>query len=180
VAGVELRLKKRDGTPIWGSFTARNVRNARGEAEYVDGIMEDITHRKQAEQALRESERRLSSLIDLMPDTAFVIDGNGVVVAWNRATEVLTGVKAEEMLGNPSPTGTTGWRKATASEQPPSPLPHLRMPTETSPWTPKCARRCWPSDIAEEQPCTEGGGSGPSIPPGELRAPSCQFSAWKM
>jgi PAS domain S-box-containing protein len=99
VAGVELRLKKRDGTPIWGSFTARIVRNARGEAEYVDGIMEDITHRKQAEQALRESERRLSSLIDLMPDTAFVIDGNGVVVAWNRATEVLTGVKAEEMLG---------------------------------------------------------------------------------
>lgn len=99
VAGVEMRLKKRDGTPIWGSFTARIVRNARGEAEYVDGVMEDITHRKQAEEALRESERRLSSLIDLMPDAAFVIDGNGVVVAWNKATESLTGVKAEEMLG---------------------------------------------------------------------------------
>ncbi|MFP5208752.1 MAG: PAS domain S-box protein [Acidobacteriota bacterium] len=99
VAGVELRLKKRDGTHIWGSFTARIVRNSQGEAEYVDGIMEDITHRKQTEDALRESERRLSSLIDLMPDTAFVIDGNGVVVAWNRATESLTGAKAEEMLG---------------------------------------------------------------------------------
>ncbi len=99
VAGVELRLKKRDGTPIWGSFTAKVVRNARGDAEYVDGIMGDITHRKKAEDALRESERRLTSLIDLMPDAAFVIDGNGAVVAWNRATEVLTGVKAEEMLG---------------------------------------------------------------------------------
>jgi PAS domain S-box-containing protein len=99
VSGVELRLKKRDGTPIWGSFTARLVRNERGEAVYVDGIMEDITLRKQAEEGLRESERRLSSLIDLMPDAAFVIDGNGVVVAWNRATESLTGVKAEDMVG---------------------------------------------------------------------------------
>jgi two-component system sensor histidine kinase/response regulator len=99
VAGVELRLKKRDGTPIWGTFTARMVRNARGDAECVDGVMEDITHRKQAEEELRESERRLASLIDLMPDAAFVIDENGVVVAWNRATESLTGVKAEEMLG---------------------------------------------------------------------------------
>ncbi len=53
----------------------------------------------QAEEALRESERRLASPIDLMPDGAFVIDGNGVVVAWNRATEPLRGVKAEEMLG---------------------------------------------------------------------------------
>jgi len=94
-----LRLKKRDGTPIWGSFTARIVRNARGEAEYVDGVMEDITHRKQAEDALRESERRLSSFIDLMPDAALIIDGAGVVVAWNRAMETLTGVKAEDMLG---------------------------------------------------------------------------------
>jgi PAS domain S-box-containing protein len=99
LANVELRLKKRDGSTIWGSFTAKVVRNARGEAEYVDGIMEDVTHRKQAEDALRESERRLASLIDLMPDAAFVIDGNGVVVAWNRATEFLTGFKAEEMLG---------------------------------------------------------------------------------
>ncbi len=99
VSGVELRLKKRDGTPIWGTFTARLVRNERGEAEYVDGVMEDITHRKQAEEELRESERRLASLIDLMPDAAVVIDENGVVVAWNRATEALTGVKAEDMLG---------------------------------------------------------------------------------
>ncbi len=99
VSGVELRLKRRDGTPMWGSFSARIVPNAQGEAAYVDGIMEDITDRKQAEEALRESERRLSSLIDLMPDAAFVIDGDGVVVAWNRATESLTGVKAEDMLG---------------------------------------------------------------------------------
>lgn len=99
VAGVELRLRKRDGTAIWGSFTARLGRNKRGEAEYIDGIMEDITNRKRAEDALRESERRLASLIDLMPDAAFVIDGNGVVVAWNRATETLTGVAAKDMLG---------------------------------------------------------------------------------
>jgi PAS domain S-box-containing protein len=99
VRGMELRLKKQDGTPIWGAFTARLVRNDVGEAEYVDGVMEDITERKKAEQESRESERRLASLIDLMPDAAFVINENGVVVAWNRATEALTGVKAEDILG---------------------------------------------------------------------------------
>lgn len=99
VAGVELQLRRRDGAIIWGSFTARVVCNEQGEAQYIDGIMEDVTNRKKAEDALRESERRLNSLIDLMPDAAFVIDGNGVVVAWNRATESLTGAKAEEMLG---------------------------------------------------------------------------------
>src|ERR1051326_4471035 len=61
--------------------------------------MDDIPDFVLAETALRESERRLSSLIELMPDAAFVIDGNGVVVTWNRATESLTGVKAEAMLG---------------------------------------------------------------------------------
>lgn len=102
VAGVEMRLQKRDGKAIWGSFTARVVRNAQGQAEYVDGIMEDITNRKRTEDALRESERRMASLIDLMPDAAFVIDGKGVVVAWNRATETLTGVAAKDMLGKGS------------------------------------------------------------------------------
>ncbi len=99
VTAVEMRLKKRDGTTIWGSFTATLVRGADGQARYIDGIMEDISHRKHAEQALRESERRLVSLIDLMPDAAFVIDRDGVVVAWNRALESLTGFSADSMLG---------------------------------------------------------------------------------
>jgi len=59
----------------------------------------DVTARKRAEEELRESRRRLSDIIEFLPDATLVIDQNGRVVAWNRAIEVMTGVKAEEMLG---------------------------------------------------------------------------------
>ncbi len=48
---------------------------------------------------LKESERRQADIIDFLPDATFVIDQNGRVIAWNRAIEMMTGVKAEDMLG---------------------------------------------------------------------------------
>jgi len=62
-------------------------------------LRQDIAKRKQAEKALQESEQKLSHIIDFLPDAAMVIDRTGVVLAWNRAIEVLTGVPAEDMLG---------------------------------------------------------------------------------
>ena len=59
----------------------------------------DVTQRKKAEEALRESERRLSDIIDFLPDATLAIDRKGRVIAWNRAMEEMTGVKAENMLG---------------------------------------------------------------------------------
>jgi len=59
----------------------------------------DVTERKQAEEALRESERRLTDIIDFLPDATLAIDRQGKVIAWNRAIEEMTGVKAHEMLG---------------------------------------------------------------------------------
>ncbi|MBN1402236.1 MAG: response regulator, partial [Anaerolineae bacterium] len=49
--------------------------------------------------ALRESQRRLSDIIEFLPDAALVIDEAGKVIAWNRAIEQMTGVPAAEMLG---------------------------------------------------------------------------------
>jgi PAS domain S-box-containing protein len=59
----------------------------------------DVTERKQAEEALRESERRLADIIDFLPDATLAIDLQGRVIAWNRAIEEMTGVKAQDMLG---------------------------------------------------------------------------------
>ncbi|MEN6342909.1 MAG: PAS domain S-box protein [Methanospirillum sp.] len=55
--------------------------------------------RKQAERSLQDSERRLSDIIDFLPDATFAIDSNGEVIAWNRAIEEMTGVPPCEMLG---------------------------------------------------------------------------------
>lgn len=53
VSRVALRLKKKDGTPIWGAVSARVVRGPTGEIEFFDGAIEDITELHRAEQALR-------------------------------------------------------------------------------------------------------------------------------
>jgi PAS domain S-box-containing protein len=65
----------------------------------VLATVHDITAQKKAEQAQRESERRLANIIDFLPDATFVIDCEGVVIAWNRAMEEMTGVLAANILG---------------------------------------------------------------------------------
>jgi len=59
----------------------------------------NISDRKRAERARKESECRLADIINFLPDATFVIDKEGRVTAWNRAIEAMTGIKAENMLG---------------------------------------------------------------------------------
>ncbi|MDZ7698135.1 MAG: MASE3 domain-containing protein [Deltaproteobacteria bacterium] len=48
---------------------------------------------------LKASRQHLGQIIDFLPDATFVIDRKGRVVAWNRAMEKMTGVKAGEIVG---------------------------------------------------------------------------------
>jgi PAS domain S-box-containing protein len=55
VRDKELRLKKKDGTPIWGSCTARVKSDRNGEIQWLDGVIEDISDRKAQDDELRDS-----------------------------------------------------------------------------------------------------------------------------
>ncbi len=59
----------------------------------------EVQERIQAEAAMRDSERRMADIINFLPDATFVINKEGVVIAWNRAIEMMTQVKAEDILG---------------------------------------------------------------------------------
>lgn len=59
----------------------------------------DIRSRKQAEETMKESERRSAQIIEFLPDATMVIDVQGKLIAWNQAIENLTGIKASSMLG---------------------------------------------------------------------------------
>jgi len=82
--GRELRLKKRDGTPVLAGCTATVKRDEAGRIQWIDGIVEDIGERKRAEIALRESEARFRSLFEFSPQPiAFVEVGTGRIVEVN-------------------------------------------------------------------------------------------------
>ncbi len=57
LVSFESQVRRKDGTVIWISETARANRNHRGELEYYEGTVEDITQRKHAEQLFVEKEQ---------------------------------------------------------------------------------------------------------------------------
>jgi PAS domain S-box-containing protein len=98
-SGIEYRVQHIDGSWRWHTSNASPSRSEAGIIISYEGIASDITERKQAEEALKESQQQFSDIINFLPDATFVIDEEGKVIAWNRAMEEMTGAKAEDILG---------------------------------------------------------------------------------
>jgi two-component system NtrC family sensor kinase len=101
VRGFERQLRRRDGRIIWGRTSVRAVRDAEGHTRYLEGSIEDVTERRQAEEALRRSEANLRGLLDAAADAIVVIDNRGRIVLVNAQTEELFGYRRDELLGQP-------------------------------------------------------------------------------
>jgi PAS domain S-box-containing protein len=97
----------------WLRFTASALRDSTGEPIGAIETLEDITERKVAEEALRDSEQKLYSLIEGSPIPAFVIGIDHRVLFWNRALEELSGIRASDMVDK-----NEHWRAFYAHERP--------------------------------------------------------------
>lgn len=62
-------------------------------------MMKEVKRRRKTEAALLDKEHLLSDIIEFFPEAVLIIDRKGIVLAWNKAMEQLTGVAAEEMVG---------------------------------------------------------------------------------
>ncbi len=60
--GFEIRLRRRDGSVIWGRDTVRVAKAVRGQPVIYQGSLEDITERKQAEEEIKQQARELARL----------------------------------------------------------------------------------------------------------------------
>lgn len=64
VEGFEVEFKKKDGTHFWVVINARAVKDEQGKVLYNEGLVEDITLRKQAEENLKESLEKLKKAVN--------------------------------------------------------------------------------------------------------------------
>ncbi len=66
--------RRKDGTELIIEINASLVRDRAGRPRYVQSVVRDITERKQAEAALRESEERFRTLVENAPEAIVVLD----------------------------------------------------------------------------------------------------------
>ncbi|MEE8247818.1 MAG: PAS domain S-box protein, partial [Alphaproteobacteria bacterium] len=99
VRGYEGALRRKDGREIWVSTNARYRFDADGTVIGVEGTTRDITERKQAEQALRESEARLQAILDHAPAIIHLKDREGRYLVVNKQFEKIYGFEAGDIIG---------------------------------------------------------------------------------
>lgn len=96
---AEYRMRKRNGQIVWVQHRAWPLRDAEGNIVGFSGIARDITERKRAEEALRESEDRYRDLVEHIHDLICTHDLEGNLLSVNRAVTKLLGYSKEEIVG---------------------------------------------------------------------------------
>ena len=96
---AEYIIKRRDGQTYIGSYNFAPISDASGRITGAVVSTRDITDEKHAANRLRESEARLSSIIDTAADSIIVIDEKGIIQSANHATEGIFGYLLEELVG---------------------------------------------------------------------------------
>ena len=85
----EYRIRRADGEIIWIQDRGQIICAPNGRVEYISGVFFDITERRQAEEALRESEARFASFMRHAPGTAVMRDCRGRYLFANETWEKL-------------------------------------------------------------------------------------------
>ncbi len=72
-----------------------------GTVQGCFALIQDITERKQAEEALRRSENRFRELLESAPDAMVIVNQKGVIILVNKQTETMFEYAREELVGSP-------------------------------------------------------------------------------
>src|SRR5207247_4815064 len=105
---LEMRYIARDGRVIWAHVVDSIMRDEEGRALFGLTMVQDITERKLAEEALLRSEAEVrrqkqyfESLVEISPTAVLTLDLEERVTSWNPAAERLFGYSKAEAVGEP-------------------------------------------------------------------------------
>ena len=96
---MELEFYRKDGTGCWTESTFRLIRDAKGEPAGILGVGRDISERKQAEDAVLESEARFRSLSEDMPASICSFLPDSTITYANSALSSVTGYSRDMVIG---------------------------------------------------------------------------------
>lgn len=99
---LDNRYWRPDGSVVWASSTLSLLVNQYSGARTVLAVMTDMTQRRKAEEALRQSEERLRIVMESVTDHAIITtDTESRITGWNTGAQNLFGYTEAEALGQP-------------------------------------------------------------------------------
>jgi PAS domain S-box-containing protein len=123
----EIKNRAKDGSLYWVDTTIVPFLGAEGKPRQYVAIRADITERKLAEKALRESEERFQAMANGIQQLAWMAEPDGSVFWYNQRWYEYTGTTFEQMQGSAResvhdpdvlPKVLSGWKKAIAASEP--------------------------------------------------------------
>jgi PAS domain S-box-containing protein len=92
---------RKDGSRFWAYVVIDPIRTAAGDLVGFAKITRDLTERRAAEEALKQSQEQFRLLVQGVSDYAiYMLDPEGVVANWNPGAHRIKGYSSEEIVGN--------------------------------------------------------------------------------
>jgi PAS domain S-box-containing protein len=96
---MEKRYFRRNGKTIWVDMSAAIVEDESGKANYIITNIQDINERKEAEQTIKESERKYKELVNNTRSIIIKQDTEGIITFINEYAQNLFGYREDEIIG---------------------------------------------------------------------------------
>ncbi|NWF76560.1 MAG: diguanylate cyclase [Nitrospirae bacterium] len=96
---IEHRIVRKDGSIVWVRNTLVPYYDKNGQLIKYDGLIENISDRKEAEEALKLSEEKFRAIAETAVDAIVTADSKGDVIFWNASAQKIFGYTEEEIRG---------------------------------------------------------------------------------
>ncbi len=98
---VMLLNYRKDGTPFWNELSITPLHDEQGRLTHHIGVVNDVTERKQMQDALRASEEKFRGFFEQSRDGLILVNQKGTIIDWSQGAERVFGLPRADVVGRP-------------------------------------------------------------------------------